>query len=166
MLEGATSGGAFTFPFHTMPLFSCHEIQGKLARCVSLIQRTSECHISTEIPGAREGIKRPSACKRTHVKILLQGEELLVKQQNTSNHHVSIQGCGESKKQAGKVKKTTEETSSCKVLHRTDTNTKAQTCPDWSDRSPKLRANSQTDGLHQLDCRRLAHCAGKQGRRV
>lgn len=105
----ATSGGAFTFPFPVMPLFSFHAIQGELARCASFIQLISECHISTNTPRTWKGIIS-SACKKPCVKVpLWEKEELLAKQQNTSNYQVSVQGSGESKKQVRQRRKATEQ---------------------------------------------------------
>lgn len=117
----ATSGGAFTFPFPVMPLFSFHAIQGKLARCASFIQLIFERHINTNTPRTSKGIIS-SACKKPCVKVpLREKEELLAKQQNTSNYQVSGQGSGKSKKQAGKAKEESnraEERSSCKVMKK------------------------------------------------
>lgn len=115
MLRIPTSGGAFTFPFHAMPLFPFHAIQGKLARCVSFIQLIFECH-----QNPKNLRRHSSACKGPQVKApLREEEELLLKQQNTSNYQVSISGSRESKKQAGKAKEESnraEEISSCKVM--------------------------------------------------
>lgn len=46
----ATSGRAFTFPLHAMPLFPFCATEGKLPRNISFIQLISECHFSNENP--------------------------------------------------------------------------------------------------------------------